>query len=173
MNATQWCIRNQHIISIISVMNHKSVSHSINQHKPHHSNHTKNSLGIHNTTNNSIHQDNNVTILVFQWYIWAHRMHIWNLPHHPRVWHYLKHNSSSFQPLYVPCPHTAHVCARTGSLQPTYVRGQCIQQHAYHFRALRFFSSRSTEILCNQFIILFYLLLSKLTTSQSQHIQAL
>jgi hypothetical protein len=33
-------------IAIISILNHKSVSHSINQHKPHHSNHTKNALSI-------------------------------------------------------------------------------------------------------------------------------
>jgi hypothetical protein len=36
MNATQSCIRNQYTTKIISLLNHKSVSHSINQHKPHH-----------------------------------------------------------------------------------------------------------------------------------------
>jgi hypothetical protein len=67
MNATQSCIRNQHTIEIISVLNHKSVSHSINQHKPNHNNHTKNALSIHHTTSKSIHQDNNVTIPEFLW----------------------------------------------------------------------------------------------------------
>jgi hypothetical protein len=62
MNATQSCIRNQHIMTIISVLNHKSVAHSINQQKPHHNNHTKNALSIHYTKSKSIHQDNNVTI---------------------------------------------------------------------------------------------------------------
>jgi hypothetical protein len=38
---------------------------------------------------------------------------------------------------------------------------------------LRVFSSESTQILCNQFIILFYLSLSSMTHNQSQHIQAL
>jgi hypothetical protein len=69
MNATQSCIRNQYTIEIISTLNHKSVSHSINQHKPHHNNHTKNALSIHHTTNKSIHQDNNITIPEFLWQI--------------------------------------------------------------------------------------------------------
>jgi hypothetical protein len=69
MNATQSCIRNQYTIAIISVLNHKSVSHSINQHKPNHNNHTKNALSIHHTTSKSIHQDNNVTIPEFLWQI--------------------------------------------------------------------------------------------------------
>jgi hypothetical protein len=69
MNATQSCIRNQHIIEIISAMNHKSVSHSINQQKSHHNSHTKNLLNIHYTTSKSIHQDNHVTIPEFLWNI--------------------------------------------------------------------------------------------------------
>jgi hypothetical protein len=69
MNATQSCISNQYTIAIISVLNHKSVAHSINQHKPHHNNHTKNALSIHYTTSKSIHQDNNVTIPEFLWQI--------------------------------------------------------------------------------------------------------
>jgi hypothetical protein len=69
MNATQSCIRNHHTIELISVLNHKSVSHSINQHKPNHNNHTKNALSIHHTTSKSIHQDNNVTIPEFLWNI--------------------------------------------------------------------------------------------------------
>jgi len=69
MNSTQSCISNQYAIAIISVLNHKSDSHSINQHKPHHNNHTKNSLSIHYTTSKSIHQDNNVTIPEFLWQI--------------------------------------------------------------------------------------------------------
>jgi hypothetical protein len=69
MNATQLCIRNQHTIEIISTLKNKSVSHSINQHKPHHNNHTKNALSIHYTTSKSIHQDNNVTIPEFLWQI--------------------------------------------------------------------------------------------------------
>jgi hypothetical protein len=60
MNDTQSCISNQYTIAIISVLNHKSVSHSINQHKPNHNSHTKNSSSIHPTTSNIIHQDNNV-----------------------------------------------------------------------------------------------------------------
>jgi hypothetical protein len=47
LNATQSCISNQHTREIISALNHKSVSHSINQHKPHHNNHTKNALSIY------------------------------------------------------------------------------------------------------------------------------
>jgi hypothetical protein len=66
---TQSCIRNQYTIAIISVLNHNSVSHSINQHKPNHNNHTKNSLSIHHTTSKSIHQDNNLTIPEFLWQI--------------------------------------------------------------------------------------------------------
>ena len=62
MSSTQSCISNQHIMEIISVLNHKIVSHSISQHKPHHNSHTKNDLSIHHTTSKSIHQDNNVTI---------------------------------------------------------------------------------------------------------------
>jgi hypothetical protein len=58
MNATQSCIRNRYTIEIISVLNHKSVAHSINQHKPHHKSHTKNALSIHYTTRKSIHQEN-------------------------------------------------------------------------------------------------------------------
>jgi hypothetical protein len=69
MNATQSCIRNQHTIAIISALNNKSVSHSINQHKPHHNIHTKNALRIHHTTRKSIHQNNNVTIPEFLWKI--------------------------------------------------------------------------------------------------------
>jgi hypothetical protein len=69
INATQSCIRNQHIMEIISVLEHKSVAHSINQHKPHHNNHTKNALSIHYTTSKSIHQDNHVTIPEFLWHI--------------------------------------------------------------------------------------------------------
>ena len=69
MNATQSCINNQYTIAIISVLNHKSVTHSINQHKLHHNSHTKNSLSIHYTTSKSIHQDNNVTIPEFLWQI--------------------------------------------------------------------------------------------------------
>jgi hypothetical protein len=42
MNATQSCISNQNIMVVISVLNHKSASHSINQQKPHHNSHTKN-----------------------------------------------------------------------------------------------------------------------------------
>jgi hypothetical protein len=62
MNATQSSIRNRHIIAIISTLNHKSVSHSINQQKSHQNNHTKNALSIHYTTSKSIHKDNHVTI---------------------------------------------------------------------------------------------------------------
>jgi hypothetical protein len=62
MNATKSCIRNQYTIAIISVLNYESVSHSINQHKPNHNNHTKNALRIHHTTSKSIHQENYVTI---------------------------------------------------------------------------------------------------------------
>jgi hypothetical protein len=67
MNATQSCISKKYTIKIISVLNHKSVSHSINQHKSNHNSHTKNSLSIHHTTNKSIHQDNYVTIPKFLW----------------------------------------------------------------------------------------------------------
>jgi hypothetical protein len=69
MNATQSCINNQHTIAIISELKHKSFSHSINQHKPHHNIHTKNALSIHYKTSKSIHQDNNVTIPEFLWQI--------------------------------------------------------------------------------------------------------
>jgi hypothetical protein len=69
MNATQSCIRKNHTIAIKSVLNNKSVSHSINQYKPHHNNHTKNALRIHYTKSKSIHQDNNVTIPEFLWQI--------------------------------------------------------------------------------------------------------
>jgi hypothetical protein len=68
-NATPSCIRNQHIMEIILVLNHKSDAHSISQHKPHHNNHTNNSLRIHYTTSKRIHQGNNVTILAFLWQI--------------------------------------------------------------------------------------------------------
>jgi hypothetical protein len=47
MNVTQSCISHQYTIAIISILNHKIVSHSINQHKPNHNTHTKNSLSIH------------------------------------------------------------------------------------------------------------------------------
>ena len=69
MNSTPSCIRNKHTIVIISTLNHKSVSHYINQHKPHHNNYTKNSLRIHHKISKSIHQDNNVTIPEFLWKI--------------------------------------------------------------------------------------------------------
>jgi len=74
MNATQSCIRNQYAIEIISILNHKRDTHSINQNKSNHNNHTNNSLIIYHTTNKSIHQANNVTIPEFLWHIWAHRM---------------------------------------------------------------------------------------------------
>jgi hypothetical protein len=63
------CISNQNTIASILALNHKSVSHSINQYKPHHNNHTKNALSIHHTTNKSIHQDKNITIPEFLWKI--------------------------------------------------------------------------------------------------------
>ena len=107
-------------MEIISILNHKSVSHSINQHKPHHNNHTKNFLRIHYTTRKSIHQDNNVTIPESQWQIWAHRMQICNMLQSSRAWHQLNHKSSWLHPLYVPCPHSSHVCMLPDSLQPTY-----------------------------------------------------
>jgi hypothetical protein len=69
MNATQSCIRNQHMIVIISVLNHKSDAHSIIQHKPHHNIHTKNALRIQYITSKSIHQDNNIIIPKYQWQI--------------------------------------------------------------------------------------------------------
>jgi hypothetical protein len=69
MNATQSCISNQNTIAITSSLNHKSVSHSINQNKPHHNKHTKNALSIHHTTNKSIHKGNNTTIPKFLWQI--------------------------------------------------------------------------------------------------------
>jgi hypothetical protein len=69
MNATQSCIRNHHIMEIILVLDHKSVDHSINQHKLHQNNHTKNALSIHYTKSKSIHQENYVTILEFLWQI--------------------------------------------------------------------------------------------------------
>ena len=98
MNSTQSCIRNQCIMEIISVLNHKSVSHSINQHKSNHNSHTKNSLSIHHTTNKSIHQDNYVTIPEFLWKIWAHRMQIWNLLQTSRTWHHLTLKSPWIHP---------------------------------------------------------------------------
>jgi hypothetical protein len=69
MNVTQSCKSNQHTIEIIPTLNHKSVSHSINQYKPNHNIHTKNSLSIHHITSKSNYQDNNVTIPVFIWHI--------------------------------------------------------------------------------------------------------
>jgi hypothetical protein len=94
MNATQSWISNQHIMAIISILNHKSDSHSINQHKPDHNSHTKNALRIHYTKSKSIHQNNNVIILELPWHISSRRTQIWNLLQSSRAWHHLTHKSS-------------------------------------------------------------------------------
>jgi hypothetical protein len=69
MNVIQSCMSNQYTMEIISVLNHKNVAHSINQHKLNHNSHTKNASSIHHTICKSIHQDNYVTIPEFLWQI--------------------------------------------------------------------------------------------------------
>ena len=101
-------------------IDHTSVSHSINQHKPNHNIHTKNALRIHHIASKSIHQDNNVTIPEFLWQIWPHRMKIWNLLQSSRAWHQLTHKSTWIHPLYTPCPHSTRIGTHPISLQITY-----------------------------------------------------
>ena len=45
-------------------------------------------------------------------------MQIWNLPHHPRAWHRLKHKSPWFYPLHAPCTQSASVYTHPIHNQP-------------------------------------------------------
>ena len=79
-------------------------------------------------------------------------MQIWNLPHHPRAWHQLKHKSPWFYPLHAPCTQLAHVYTQPIHIQPTcthtlYTDRPCGHQKIGFSVNPRILSSRSMTLL--------------------------
>jgi hypothetical protein len=135
MNATQTCVNNQYTIAIISILNHKSVSHSINQLKPHHNNHTKNALSIHQTIRKSIHQDNHVTIPfepMDRSDVSEHCRPSWEL--NLRIWNlciFIFSSFHGFTNMYSPYTQPARVRTHPIHRQPTYCTHPIHRQPVY------------------------------------------